>query len=221
MRADDAVIARIGASRIGFSEVACDRAAAAANPHWLKGRTAEAACAAEEQDAFRRLVSRALIDKVMKLNGWTVPEDMVNLYRAPFLLDDVLFEEAEARARAIPEAVLRVLKGAPIDAVYESDVKSSGVSRSAFQAEVAKFGTYERAARYLANHRASFRRGFEDLASRRAKAEFIRKQIDEAARRRNLTYDVVADEFVDQVKARIQIEILDSRFALPSGREIF
>ncbi len=215
------VIARIGDREIRYGKVACDPSAAALNPRWLAGRTVERACAEAEQEQFAALVGAELRERACAIEGCSPSDEEIARFRPPVLADEALLRKAALESRRVPEAVARVLRGESIESVHEQVIAPLGVSLEKFRFEVTRYKSPEALERYLAKDGvAMIRASFEKHARQRAVRALLRSRIaDRAAHGQSI--EEAADAYLATLAATVGIEIVDKRFTLPAGREIF
>ncbi|HEX7150027.1 MAG TPA: hypothetical protein VF618_00970 [Thermoanaerobaculia bacterium] len=220
--AEDQVVARIGERRITAAEVHCSRELAAENPRWLQGRSVEEACVAGEQAKFRTIAARELLERVCALEECDPSDAEIEPFRSRLLKDETQLRALVDAGLHMPRAVARVYRGEPLEKVYEEAIQPQGHTLAAFRREVEMFGSLERVERFLAKDQVALMRAqVEDRARQQAVRAKLRKRIDAAAEATNQKLEEAANDYLERRLTKIGVQILDDRFRLPSGREVF
>lgn len=209
--AEDRVIARIGGREVMYSEVWCSREVAAENPKWLRGKTVEEACAEQERERFHAVAARILAEQICALEGCEPSDAEVDAFRSPILKNETMLRDLAELGRKVPEAIARVKRGEPIEAVYEEVIEPMRMNQSldAFRREVARYPSLEVLERFLAkDFVASARQQFEDRARDMARRAAVGKRIERLG--------VTPEEYLRSMIARIGVEILDGQFEMPT-----
>lgn len=213
LRAEDQVIAEFGDRHVLYREVGCNREWAAANPRWLQGRSEEDACADAERERFRQIAATILVEKICAIEGCQPSEEEVAAFRSPILKNENLLRALAAEGRKVPEAVRRVYRGEPIEAVYEEVIQPMNRTLDEFRQQVAMYRSLEVVERYLARDWvANAREHYEEQARQRAMRAAIAKRIQ--------AVDAPAG-YLHSMIQRIGVRVLDPQFELPSANEVF
>lgn len=206
--AEDRVVARIGGREVMYSEVWCSREVAAENPKWLRGKTVEEACVEQERERFHAVAARILAEQICAIEGCEPADAEVDAFRSPILKNETMLRGLADLGRKVPEAVARVKRGEPIEAVYEEVIEPMNKSLDQFRREVARYPSLEVLERFLAkDFVASARQQFEDRARDMARRAAVGKRIERLG--------VAPEEYVRSMIERIGVEILDRQFELP------
>jgi hypothetical protein len=222
MNADDEVIARIGERRVTAAEVRVSRETAAANPRWLQGRSVEVACAAAEQEKFRQIVINELLERICALESCGPSDEETEPFRSAILKNDAQLRGLVDAGLQVSRAAARVYRGEAIEKVYEEAIKPQGRTLDDFRREVAMYRSLEVVERHLQkDHLLLARQQFERSARRSAIRALLRQRIEAAARAKNQSVEDAAGDYLNAMAARIGVDIIDSRFRMPSGREVF
>lgn len=218
----DREIARVGERRVMYAEVFCDRAYAAQNPRWLQGRTVEEACLAEEQEQFQRVLTRILLEHACKLHQCEPSDADIDPFRSRVLKDEALLQRLVTEARKVPEAIRRVYRGEPIEAVHREVIAPMGHSLDQFRMEAGRYRSLEVVERYLAkDFAASARSHYEQQARFSALRALLRKRLEAAAAADKRPLEQTADDLLQSIIEKAGVTIVDPQFRLPPGREIF
>jgi hypothetical protein len=218
----DRPIARIGTHTIAYRDIGCNRKVLELNPQWRNGRTVEEACLAAEREEFRIRVSRALIEAACGIERCDLSESKVDPFRSPVLRDEQELRRFAAEARRIPEAVRRVYRGESVEAVYDDAVKPLKIPIERFRNEVEMYGSLERVERYLAKDFVSrMRSQYEERARGQAMRAALREKIAARARATNRSAEQAADDYLLFLRDAVGVTVLDDRFSIPQGREVF
>jgi hypothetical protein len=222
MSADDEVIARIGERRVTAAEVRVSREMAAANPGWLQGRSVEDACAAAEQEKFRQIVIAELLERICALESCGPSDEEIEPFRSAILKNEAQLRGLVDAGLQVSRAVARVYRGEPIEKVYEEAIRPQGRTLDNFRREVAMYRSLEVVERHLQkDHLLLARQQFERSARRSAIRALLRQRIEASARAKNQSVEDAAGDYLNAMAARIGVDIIDSRFRMPSGREVF
>jgi hypothetical protein len=220
--AGDREIARVGERRVMYAEVFCDRGYAAQNRQWLQGRTIEEACLAHEQEQFRRVLTRVLLDHACTLQQCEPSDADIDPFRSRVLKDEALLQRLVTEARKVPEAIRRVYRGEPIEAVHSEVIAPMRKSLDQFRVEVERYRSLEVVERYLAKDFAvSARRQYEQHARYQAMRALLRQRLEAAAAANNRSVEQAADDLLQSINQKVGVSIVDPQFQLPPGREIF
>jgi hypothetical protein len=222
IRAEDRVIAEFGDRRVLYHEVGCNREWAAANPRWLRGRSAEAACVDAERERFRQLAAAILVEKICAIDGCQPSDAEIEAFRSPILKDEKMLRALATEGRTVPEAVRRVYRGEPIETVYEEVIKPMNRSLDEFRQQVALYRSLDVVERYLARDWvANAREHYEGQARRRAMRAAISKRVQAIAAENKLTATDAAERYLRSMIERIGARVLDPQFQLPTANEVF
>jgi len=127
-----------------------------------------------------------------------------------------------AEARRIPEAVRRVYLGEPFQAVYDDAIRPLGHPVEKFRETVTMFRSLEVVERYLAKDWISIHaEQHRDRARRILMAQALRSHIEAIAAVEKVSVDTAADDYYRTLVDALPAVVLDARFSLPAGRDIF
>ncbi len=206
--AEDRVIARIGGREVMYGEVWCSREVAAENPKWLRGKTVEEACVEAERERFHAVAARILAEQICAIEGCEPSDAEVDAFRSPILKDEAMLRGLADLGRKVPEAVARVYRGEPIEAVYEEVIAPMNKSLDEFRREAARYPSLEVLERFLAkDFVASARQHYEEQARSMARRAAVAKRIE--------SLGIAPEEYLRSMMARIGVSILDPQFEMP------
>lgn len=217
------VVAEIGERHILYGDIACDRMIVARSEKWRGGRSVDQVCAEIEQQAFAGAVIRHLQEAACALEECALTDADIAPFRK--LFDDAFVEKAASLQRRQAEAMARALKGEDADAVYAEVGDRIGQTLDQFRFEIGRYEAMwakpvEMIDKLLAkDFAAMFREGNEKAAKRQAMRAFLRSRIAANAGDRSL--DEAADAYLAALVQKIGVRLLDERFKLPKGNEVF
>lgn len=221
-RDPDRPIAQIGERRLVFRDIGCNRKVLELNRDALRGRDVERACAEAEQEEFRLLATAALIEAACAVEKCALTDAEIARFRSPILQDEQALRRLADNARRVPEAVRRVYRGQPLEAVYEEAIKPLNVPLESFRNEVTIYGSLERVEKLLAtDFVATLRRRLEERARQQAMLAHLRTRIDALAAAANRSAESAADDYLHALGRRVAVRVFDERFRIPPGREVF
>ncbi|HJQ36131.1 MAG TPA: hypothetical protein VKB93_03230 [Thermoanaerobaculia bacterium] len=219
------VIAEIGARQIRYGDVSCDRLVVERYDQWRKGRSVDQVCAELEQKAFAAAVTGRLQEQACELEQCRLSDAELAKYRKP--LDDAFVRKAATSQRLQAEAMSRVLKGESAETVYEAVGAQLGQSLEHFKFEIERFEAawakpIEVIDRLLAKDFAVMvREGNEKGAKRQAMRAFLRTRIAAIASANGQSDEQAADAYLAELMKKAGVHVVDSRFKLPTGKEVF
>jgi len=213
------VIAQIGERSIRYAEVQCVESEPA-NP---SARASEQRCRDYEREMFRAEIVSELYQSACALEGWSPSEADIAPHRPAFLKDDSLTRELAEKAYVLPRAVRRVFAGEELTSVYADVARAlPNISLDSFRGQLKLYRSLAVVDKFLAKDPVvRFRESADRFARQVAMQEHLHQFIAQRAIANSRTYSDEADEFLQSLGKTLPIRILDSRFRLPAGREVF
>jgi hypothetical protein len=211
MFASETVIARIGAQEIRYADVRCD---AEATPDL---------CLQHERESFKHEIAEAIWRQACARDGWSPSAAMIAQYAPPYLTDERQVKDLAEKAYILPRLVRRVYVGEDERAVYEDAARVfPRLSRADFHREVGRWRSLTIVDRYLSvDPVVRFRKSGEAAGLRSAMQHYLHERIAARAAAAGEDYATEANAYLQTLVKILPIELLDDRFELPTGQEVF
>jgi hypothetical protein len=210
------VIAQVGGRQIRYFEVRCPVADSAASG-------ADQGCLKKEREIFRAKVIGEIHRGACALEGWSPSEADIAPHRPSFIKNESEARDVAEKASVLPRAVRRVYLGEEVTSVYPDVARVfPNMSIEKFRESVKFYQSLAVVDRLLAKDPVvRIREAVDTFCRDAAMQDHLHNRIEARAAAAGRTFDEEADEYLQFLVKQLPIRIVDERFRLPPGREVF